>query len=363
MQYSDGTFTNEGREMPRRQQPNPVRGVFERPKGSGVWWVNYYLRGKQHREKVGRRSDAIALYQKRKADARRNLNLPELRPGKEITFGDLASATVNYARAHLRAFRGYEIKEGILKEPFGSRPVMDITPAEIDAWLTKHCMTPATANRYRAFFSLSFRLGMENGKVTANPARLVRRRTENNGRLRFLSRKEYDKLSAVIRRKYSAQHPAFVVGVYTGMRWSEQFTLTWEQVNLKNRVIHLPRTKDPTGNEARSRNVPLNSIALAAMKEQWGRVPHKPTDSVFPGAGDYCRFWFKPSLKAAKIRGITWHNLRHTFCSWLAMAAVSIKEIQELAGHKTITMTARYMHLAPQRIVTASERMVKRPTV
>jgi hypothetical protein len=39
------------------------------------------------REKVGRRSDALALYQKRKADARRKIRLPELIPGKAVTFG------------------------------------------------------------------------------------------------------------------------------------------------------------------------------------------------------------------------------------------------------------------------------------
>lgn len=39
------------------------------------------------------------------------------------------------------------------------------------------------------------------------------------------------------------------------------------------------------------------------------------------------------------------HCNRHTFCSWLAMAGASIKEIQEAAGHKTITMSARYSHL------------------
>src|SRR5580658_2910420 len=37
------------------------RGVFERPKGSGVWWINFYLNGKQRREKAGTRSAAIDL--------------------------------------------------------------------------------------------------------------------------------------------------------------------------------------------------------------------------------------------------------------------------------------------------------------
>jgi site-specific recombinase XerD len=43
----------------------------------------------------------------------------------------------------------------------------------------------------------------------------------------------------------------------------------------------------------------------------------------------------------------------------LAMAGVSIKEIQVLAGHKTITMSAWYAHLSPEVTVTASKRMVR----
>ena len=170
-----------------KAEKNP-RGVFERPPGSGVWWVNYYVRGQQHREKVGRKSDAIALYQKRKADTRRGVKMPELQPQKVITFGELATAAVDYAKAHLKTSADYSWKERALREPFDLRPAAGVTPQEIDRFLTEHCRTPATANRFRAFFSLCYRLGMENGKVTTNPARLVRMWRENNARLRFLSR-------------------------------------------------------------------------------------------------------------------------------------------------------------------------------
>ncbi len=49
--------------------------------------------------------------------------------------------------------------------------------------------------------------------------------------------------------------------------------------------------------------------------------------------------------------------IRHTFYSWLAMAGASIKEIQEAAGHKTITMSARYSHLPPRHKQSAVERI------
>ena len=162
-----------------------TRGVYEHPAGSGVWWIHYYADGKRHREKAGRKSDAVALYQKRKADARRKVKLPELVPGKVVTFGHLSAMAVEHAETHLKSIAHYKTKDSILQEPFGERAASSIMPQEINEWLSKHCKTPATANRYRAFMSLAYRLGMENGKVESNPARLVRLRTENNARLAF----------------------------------------------------------------------------------------------------------------------------------------------------------------------------------
>ena len=62
--------------MPRKDVPK-TRAVFEYPKASGVWWIHYHdADGQRHREKVGRRGDAIDLYKQRKADARAGKKLP-----------------------------------------------------------------------------------------------------------------------------------------------------------------------------------------------------------------------------------------------------------------------------------------------
>ena len=82
-------------------------------------------------------------------------------------------------------------------------------------------------------------------------------------------------------------------------------------------------------------------------------------DPVFPRQGKSfdTRSWFHPCLEDAEIIGYVWHSNRHTFCSWLAMAGASIKEIQEAAGHKTITMSARYSHLSPAHNQSVVERI------
>jgi site-specific recombinase XerD len=51
-------------------------------------------------------------------------------------------------------------------------------------------------------------------------------------------------------------------------------------------------------------------------------------------------------------------TLRHTFASRLVMAGVDLKTVQDLMGHKTNAMTARYAHLSPEHKLSAFEKLV-----
>ena len=53
------------------------------------------------------------------------------------------------------------------------------------------------------------------------------------------------------------------------------------------------------------------------------------------------------AAKRAGLKNEGIHVLRHTFCSHLAMHGASARAIQELAGHKDLSTTQRYMHLSP----------------
>ena len=319
-----------------------IKGVYEHPAGSGVWWINIYANGVRRREKVGRKSDAVKLAEKRRTEARTEGKFPELRRTKKVTLSDLVDLAIEYTANHKDA-RNYVSKGQIVKAQMGATVAEELTPQLIEQWLSKHCKTAATANRYRAYLSLCYRVGMANGKIEKNPARLVRQRKENNARLRYLSHEEYARLCSILGEDAPEHLPAFIVSVNTGMRLSEQHTCTWGQVNLQRREIRLSETKNGS-----ARTVYLNADSLAAL-QGLQTSGQKSTDLVFPSdskRGDYgTQDWFKPALEKAGVSGYTWHSNRHTFCSWLAMAGESIKTIQELAGHKTIIMSARYAHL------------------
>jgi hypothetical protein len=142
------------------------------------------------------------------------------------------------------------------------------------------------------------------------------------------------------------------------MRLSEQYSLTWGQVHLDRRTIDLTKTKNGS-----ARTVHLNADSIAAL-ESIRSKGQKTSDPVFPREGSRfdTRSWFSPCLSDASIEGYVWHSNRHTFCSWLAMAGATIKEIQELAGHRTITMSARYSHLSSEHRLSVIDRIAAAPS-
>ena len=103
------------------------------------------------------------------------------------------------------------------------------------------------------------------------------------------------------------------------------------------------------------------SLQTMIYKERCGHPGQKLADRIFTRCGTKDRFdtrsWFVPCSEEAKITEYVWHSNRHTFCSWLAMAGATIKEIQELAGHKTIAMSARYAHLSPDHKLSVLDRI------
>ncbi|HEU4982859.1 MAG TPA: site-specific integrase [Acidobacteriaceae bacterium] len=217
----------------------------------------------------------------------------------------------------------------------------------------------------KALISLAYKLGVRNKKLTYNLARgeFIPMRKEPRGRLRFLSREEYDELHDVIARRFPEHLAEYVAAVHTGMRLSEQYTVEVGQFDRNRRAIDLDKTKNGD-----ARTVHLNADALAAVESVLGRN-RKRSERLFPRedrSNVYAdrkqerfdnRSWFEPAVEEAEIPRITWHGLRHTFCSWLAMAGATTREIMEAAGHKTMSQAARYSHLSPQHTQSVVDRI------
>jgi integrase len=164
---------------------------------------------------------------------------------------------------------------------------------------------------------------------------------------------------AIIRAKCHEHEPELDIALHTGLRRGEQYALAWDCVDLVRRQLTVLRSKN-----GEIRHVPLNSDAVTAFRTLYDKS--SSAGPVFVSLRSdglrNARHWFEGAVREAQIPDFTWHCLRHTFASRMVMAGVDLRTVQQLMGHKTIQMTCRYAHLAPEHQLAAVERLATKPT-
>jgi integrase len=344
-----------------------MRGVYEKYPGSGIWWVRYVDgAGALRRERAGSKVSARDLYIKRKNEALQRKKLPEKLRQRVVRFAELCDDFKNYSIVNNEGFKNDGYRTEQLKAEFGERPAESISIEAFRNFFDRQVWAPDTFNRTRTVLLSVYRLGLENKKITVNVAKLLKRKKVSNGRVRFLNqfdKSEEARLRAVIGRDFPEHIEEFEIALNTGIRSKEQYTrVDWSCVDLARKDLQIPQSKNGSG-----RHIPLNAETRAAfqrlLERQIGKgpIPISPKGPIFVGRGGErllcARHWFLRATKKAGVADFTWHDLRHTFASRLVMADVDIRTVAELLGHKTLTMTMRYTHLAPEHKLVAVERL------
>jgi integrase len=346
--------------MSNPKQSRRERGIFERPKGSGIWWIRYADQfGKIHREKVGPKSLARAAYRKRKTEIREGKFFPEtIRRRREILFRDMAKLYLEeHAKVNKRSWKTDEERLARLIERFGDQPLSKITRQDVERFraVIAQELSPATVNRYMALLKTVYNKAIAWGKTKHNPVQGIKQFKETH-RIRFLTDEEEERLEAIFPAKY---WPWVEIALHTGMRRGEQFNLRWENVNFQTLTLTIPRSK-----HGEVRHIRMNDRVVEILRFLPSRLH---SQYVFPSAkgrtpmdaNNFIHRVFAPALRKAKIANFRWHDLRHTFASRLVMDGVDIRTVQELMGHKTITITMKYSHLSPGHQMDAVQRLVK----
>jgi len=179
----------------------------------------------------------------------------------------------------------------------------------------------------------------------------------DNGRLRFLSHNEADRLLFALAPRSTEVHDMALISLHAGLRFGEIASLTWGDVDIDKGLMTLRDTK-----AGRNR--------MAYMTETIKRVFEAKTrggnnDLVFPGRdgrrkSSISNVFGQTVDKLGLNEGVTdprqkvvYHSCRHTFASWLVQAGVDLYQVKELMGHSTISQTERYSHLAPGNLRNA----------
>lgn len=308
-----------------------------------TYWIDTQINGKRIREslKTSDKKQAEQLHDMRRAEL---WNTRALRIKPKKTFKEACDRWL-LERGHKKSISDDKDKIDFFLPKLGKMRLSDVDRDSIEEMLPKD-VTPATRNRYRAFIRAVLRAA-EREWDWLDRAPALRTEAEPKRRVAFLTREQAENLVDALPAKYRMP---VMFALLTGLRRANVFGLTWENVDLDNAtaIIH--------GDEAKAGHrivVPLNAQAkalLAALPE-----PHK--GRVW---GDMDRIWantWESACKRAGVPGFRFHDLRHTWASWHAMAGTPLSVLQELGGWHSPQMVQRYAHLSPAHLAEAAERV------
>lgn len=220
------------------------------------------------------------------------------------------------------------------------------------------------ANRYLSLISKVLATAIEWDFLEGiNPCRGIRKFPENGGRTRYLNSDEISRLkTALSEAKHRVSAHAIWFLLTTGCRVGEAMKLTWDMVDMKEKIAFLPKENTKSG---KPRPVYLNDQALKTLK-QLKKLKKSDNPYVFPGEtmGSHLttpRRTFETAKTKAGIKDCRLHDLRHTFASIAIQAGdTSIYTVKELLGHSTIEMTMRYAHLKPKTLTQATDSVASK---
>jgi len=269
-------------------------------------------------------------------------------------------------RRRLAALPFFEEKFIWLGKHFDGRLLRDITKEDIKTALRSKYETGvsgATVNRYYAAISSVFHYAKREEWIDGFPILSKDEKyPENDGRFRFLT---YDEATRLLSGTRMAPVTRRLVrfALATGLRQSNVCGLRWEDVDLNR------RTAWAWGYQTKNKNtysVPLNDDAMAVLlecREQRDRLiqarepgSHATFCFVHKGGRNFAGQWHPitnpanhawfAALDEAGIKDFVWHDLRHTWASWHAMAGTPSEVLQKLGGWKDHKMVLRYAHLS-----------------
>ncbi|MCY4608108.1 MAG: site-specific integrase [bacterium] len=228
---------------------------------------------------------------------------------------------------------------------------------EVTAWFDRYsAVAPGGANKALDTLRQILNHAEVHGHLETNPARGIRRNPQRKLN-RFLSRDEAHRLHveldrlAAERPERAAQADIIRLLYYTGCRCSEIQALRWYEIGAD--------TLDLVDSKTGPRKVYLNSEARKIIKRQ----PRTGSDYVFPSpcnptlpVSRSMKLWFT-LRKRAGLDDVRLHDLRHNYASQAVLNGVPLPTVARLLGHRQLSMTLRYAHVADRDVEAAAERI------
>jgi integrase len=266
----------------------------------------------------------------------------------------------------------------------GRHRIDRVSVADVDAFREARRaagLSPQTVNKLLTTLAAVFTFAQRREWVARNPAAVADRCRLGAGELRMVTDETDDAGSVSPQDVLSPEEAGRLVraaadgfdrtflltAVLTGARVGEVTALTWDDLNLQTGRLRirrsvswaklpgqketLPRFYEPK-TKAGKRTIDLTPELVSALKRWKLACPPSPLGLMFPSENGTPKHrsaithgCLRPALKAAGLRLVTLHSLRHTCASALILAGTDCLEVAKFLGHAkpTVTMSV-YAH-------------------
>lgn len=260
-------------------------------------------------------------------------------PTKGRTFFDLYQLYMKARDWRSENYR-YRTKYTVEKNALVLQPIdlTELRPDHFESWKSER-LNKAGRETVRVdlcVLSAILRYGVRIGWLRENPLKRVefpRGDRLQDDPANYLS---FEEVQEVI-LKAGKNAPVFQFAVATGLRVSEIVNLEWSHIKDGGITV---------ASKGKKRTVPAIQQALDAL----GRVPrHVSSPKVF--------YWlrnreaaylaFQKALRDAQVTHYRFHDLRHSYASWSAMAGCDLYALAKNMGISSLTVLKRYAHLSP----------------
>ena len=338
--------------------------MFISKKSNGIYYIFY-------KGENGKRN-SISCKTKRKADAniffsnfKDEMNKRNKNPLIEIKISSFFDeyVKINKYRYSDNTILSIKSFRNSLINYFSDITINKITKIAFENYLAERLqkVTSQVIRRELSYLSVVFRWGTERNYIKDNFVKKLKKPKVIEKQPIFFSENNFNELVKFIDEPDIYDIVKFAVN--TGLRQGELISLTWNQIDLKERVLILTNQSNTT----KSKKVRTIYLNLSALKILQYRELNKCSELVFTFKNmKFDRFYlshkFKYYVKKAKLNpSLNFHSLRHTFASWLVLNDVPILTVSKLLGHSSLSVTTIYSHLTGDHLTGAINILDKIP--